>query len=60
MHHLHAHSGHLMSDGLQVHPPTGITHCTAAYFTQVNARGTSSLPDLIVARSTHLQVYTVR
>ncbi len=44
----------------QVHPPTGITHCNAAYFTQVNARGTTALPDLIVARSTLLQVYAVR
>ncbi len=45
---------------IQVHPPTGITHCNAAYFTQVNARGTNILPDLIVARSTLLQVYAVR
>jgi len=48
---------------LQSHPPMGITHCAAAYFTHVEPRGQQqldSLPDLIVVRETLLQVYSVR
>ena len=47
----------------QVHPPTGVTHCSAAFFTHVEPRGRSHthvLPNLVVARSTLLQIFTVR
>ena len=43
---------------LQVHAPTGVTHCAVAHFTLLDARG--SLPDLIVTTSSLLQLYSVR
>ena len=43
---------------LQVHAPTGVTHCAVAHFTLLDARG--NLPDLIVTTSSLLQLYSVR
>ena len=48
---------------VQVHPCTGITHCTDAYFTtpaRSLASNEPSLPDLVVVRSNLLQIYTIR
>ncbi|KAK9800221.1 hypothetical protein WJX73_000021 [Symbiochloris irregularis] len=47
----------------QVHPCTGITQCVEAFFTcpiRKSASGESAPPDLIVARSNLLQIYSVR
>ena len=43
---------------LQVHAPTGVTHCAAAHFTQLDAKG--NLPDLVVTTSSLLQLYSIR
>ena len=43
---------------LQVHPPTGVTHCAVAHFMQLDAKG--NLPDLVVTTSSLLQLYSIR
>lgn len=46
----------------QVHPPTGVTHCVSAYLTRVPHRPESpvqDLPNVIIARSTQLEIYDV-
>lgn len=52
---------------LQLHPPTAVTHCAAAWLTRPqppqrdgSASSWGSLPDLVVVRSTQLVVYAVR
>lgn len=58
---------------MQVHPPTAVTHCTAAWLTHAQRQqGSGSadgddgggsgdpLPDLVVVRSTQLELYSVR
>ncbi|KAL4424540.1 hypothetical protein ABPG77_010120 [Micractinium sp. CCAP 211/92] len=52
----------------QVHPPTAVTHCAAAWLTRPDPQngGTgggpsaAALPDLVVVRSTQLEVHAVR
>ena len=60
---------------MQLHPPTAVTHCTAAWLTHAAPQqqqeqqqqpgaatngGTEQLPDLVVVRSTQLELYAVR
>lgn len=50
---------------LQVHSPTAVTHCAAAWLTRASPRGGgggggSALPDLVVVRSTQLELHSVR
>ena len=48
---------------LQLHPPTGVTHAVAGFVTHAQPRSqgeSTQLPDLIVARGTLLQIFTVR
>lgn len=44
----------------QAHPPTGITHCAEAFFTNAAKKDGSRLPNLIVVRATRLEVYGLR
>lgn len=47
----------------QAHPPTGVTHCDRAYFTRVPGQGRGKAlfpPDLIVVKSTRLEIYHIR
>ena len=43
---------------LQIHPPSGVTHGEAAFFTHLP--GTGLLPNLLLARSKRLEIYNVR
>lgn len=52
----------------QVHPPTAVTHCIAAWLTRPaaalvdgdDAGPGAALPDLVVVRSTQLELYAMR
>lgn len=43
----------------QILPPSGVTHAAAAFFTHGQG-APSPLPDLLVARSTQLELYSCR
>jgi len=44
---------------LQLHGPTGVTHCVSAFLTHP-AGAAAATPNLVVARSTALDVYTIK
>ncbi|KAK9839426.1 hypothetical protein WJX81_001424 [Elliptochloris bilobata] len=45
----------------EVHPPTGVSLCAAAYFTHVEERGASKTPpNVLLVRATRLEVLSVR
>lgn len=45
----------------QVHPPTGVSFCAAAYFTHVEAHGARRTPpNVLLVRATRLEVLFVR
>jgi len=42
-------------------PPTGVSHCSSAFFDHAAAKtGQNSIPNLVVVKFTQLQVYTAR
>ena len=43
----------------QIMPPSGVTHCATAFFTHLPLLG-GAQPNLLLARSTHLDVYALR
>lgn len=48
----------LCSSCQQIHPPTGVTHCVSAFLT--HCPSAYPLPNLVVAKSTLLEIYHVR
>jgi hypothetical protein len=46
---------------VQLHPPTGITHCVEAFFTHAASKQQGAVaPNLVVARGTRLEVYGLK
>lgn len=44
----------------ELHPPTGVTHVVSGYFTHTPLCEGGSRPNLIVARTTEVDVYRIR
>jgi hypothetical protein len=46
---------------VQLHPPTAVSHCAEAFFTHAASKQQGAVaPNLVVARGTRLEVYSLK